>query len=97
MLFSAFSANAVRKNQLLPLSPTSSLSLAKPKLQAEMLIKGLNLFPKDDANSGVTDNSAPQIVEKQFRFPVLGSPGPSIQEFAHHAGYYKLPHAKAAR
>lgn len=91
MLFSAFSANAVRK------SPTSSLSLAKPKLQAEMLIKGLNLFPKDDANSGVTDNSAPQIVEKQFRFPVLGSPGPSIQEFAHHAGYYKLPHAKAAR
>ncbi|XVE79815.1 hypothetical protein DITRI_Ditri14bG0086600 [Diplodiscus trichospermus] len=96
LLFSAFSAKAVshRKNQL-HLSPTSSLA----KIQAEKLIRGLNLFPRDVANAGIHDLKveASKIVEKQFRFPVLGAPGPSIREFGHHAGYYKLPHAKAAR
>ena len=96
LFFSAFSAKAVslRKNQL-HLSPTSSLA----KLQAEKLIRALNLFPKDVANAGI-DNltvETSKLVEKQFRFPVLGAPGPSVQEFGHHAGYYKLPHAKAAR
>ena len=97
MLFvSAISAEVVslRKNQ--EQSPRSG-SLAK--LQAEKLIRGLNLFPKDDVNAGIHDLTveASKIVEKKFRFPVLGAPGPSVQEFGHHAGYYKLPHAKAAR
>ncbi|XVF46256.1 hypothetical protein PTKIN_Ptkin03bG0013200 [Pterospermum kingtungense] len=100
LLFSSVSAKAVslRKHQLVHSSPTSSLA----KQQAEKLIRGLNLFPKGDANAGngihgLTDMTTPKIVEKQFSFPVLGSPGPSIEDFAHHAGYYKLPHAKAAR
>ncbi|MBA0852378.1 hypothetical protein Goshw_004526 [Gossypium schwendimanii] len=93
VLFSVFSAKPIShwKNQ----SPSSS----QAKLQAEKLIRGLNLFPKDAINAG--DNASAvetsKIVEKQFRFPVLGEPGPSIQEFGHHAGYYKLPHAVSAR
>ncbi|XP_022730184.1 serine carboxypeptidase-like 48 [Durio zibethinus] len=96
LLFSAVSTKAVslKKNQI-HLSPTSSLA----KLQAEKLIRGLNLFPKDVANTGidVLAVGSSKIVEKQFSFPVLGAPGPSVQEFGHHAGYYKLPHANAAR
>ncbi|XP_044505276.1 serine carboxypeptidase-like [Mangifera indica] len=70
-----------------------------PKLQAEKLIRGLNLFPKNNINTAVADNSvmAPQIVEKQFSLHPLGDPKPSVQEFGHHAGYYKLPHTQAAR
>ncbi|XVF05745.1 hypothetical protein REPUB_Repub05bG0198600 [Reevesia pubescens] len=96
LLFSALSAKAVspRKNQL-HLSPTSSLV----KLDAEKLIRGFNLFPKDAANAGIDDlkDETSKIVEKQFRFPVLSSSGPSVQELGHYAGYYKLPHSKAAR
>ncbi|XP_039019072.1 serine carboxypeptidase-like isoform X1 [Hibiscus syriacus] len=85
MLFSPFYAK-----------PSSS-SLAK--LQAEKLIKGLNLSPKEAVNGGSNDLTAEssRIVEKQFRFPVVGDPGPSVQELGHHTGYYKLPHAIAAR
>ncbi|TYI90929.1 hypothetical protein E1A91_D03G156400v1 [Gossypium mustelinum] len=70
------------------------------KIQAEKLIRGLNLFPRHAANEGVNEdltNEPSKIVEKQFKFPVIDAPGPSIQNFAHHAGYYKLPHSKSAR
>ncbi|XP_044483456.1 serine carboxypeptidase-like [Mangifera indica] len=70
-----------------------------PKLQAEKLIRGLNLFPKNDINTAVADTSvmASKIVEKQFSLHPLGDPRPSVQEFGHHAGYYKLLHTQAAR
>ncbi|KAK7305525.1 hypothetical protein VNO77_43431 [Canavalia gladiata] len=71
-----------------------------PKLEAEKLIRGFNLFPKDSINTlenephFVTGN----IVEKTFTFPGLAaSSGPSVQELGHHAGYYRLPGSKAAR
>ncbi|KAE8732679.1 Serine carboxypeptidase 3 [Hibiscus syriacus] len=85
MLFSAFYAK-----------PSSS-RLAK--LQAEKLIKGLNLSPKEAVNGGINEveDESSRIVEKQFRFPVAVDPGPSVQELGHHAGYFKLPHAIAAR
>ncbi|EOY34479.1 Serine carboxypeptidase-like 48 [Theobroma cacao] len=87
-------ADSLRKHQV-HLSPTSSLA----KQQAEKLIRGLNLSPQGGVNAGFDDLAVEtsKIVEKQFSFPVLGAPGPSIQEFGHHAGYYKLAHAKAAR
>ncbi|KAJ4847661.1 Serine carboxypeptidase-like 48 [Turnera subulata] len=75
-----------------------------PKLTAERLIRGLNLFPKHSINIGSSniddqslDEAAPQIVEKEFKFNVLGSSGASLQDFAQHAGYYRLPNTKAAR
>jgi serine carboxypeptidase-like clade 4 len=70
-----------------------------PKLQAEKLIRDLNLFPKEPFNSAAPDPSfaAPKIVEKRFSFPHLDYSGPSSEELGHHAGYYRLPHSKAAR
>ncbi|OMO82857.1 Peptidase S10, serine carboxypeptidase [Corchorus capsularis] len=98
LLFASFSVKAVsqgNKHQL-HISPTSRLA----KLNAEKLIRALNLFPEDDVNGGLNDFASvetPKLVEKQFRFPVLDSAGPSVQEFGHHAGYFKLPHTKSAR
>ncbi|XP_057451081.1 serine carboxypeptidase-like [Lotus japonicus] len=70
-----------------------------PKLHAERLIRSLNLFPKDTVNIRVDDNNDEfvpgKIVEKKFSF--LGDSGPSVEELGHHAGYYSLPHSKAAR
>ncbi|KAF3454922.1 hypothetical protein FNV43_RR05370 [Rhamnella rubrinervis] len=74
-----------------------------PKLQAEKLISDLNLFPDDDINLAahvVHDPSSEtsKIVEKRFEFPsIRASSGPSVQDLGHHAGYYRLPHSKAAR
>lgn len=70
-----------------------------PKLQAEKLIRGLNLFPKESINTAAHDPLfvAPKIVEKRFHFPHLDYTGPSVQELGHHAGYYRLPHSKGAR
>ncbi|GMJ08886.1 serine carboxypeptidase-like 48 [Hibiscus trionum] len=92
LLVSPFWAKAISPRQTTP-------SVSPAKLQAEMLIKGLNLFPKDDANEGINDLTfgSSEIVERQFKFPLLGAPGPSVEKFAHHAGYYKLPHSKSAR
>ncbi|XP_048325267.2 serine carboxypeptidase-like [Ziziphus jujuba] len=70
------------------------------KLNAERLIKSLNLFPDDDVNIAPHDHSfePPKIVEKSFKFPFLNaSSGPSVQELGHHAGYYKLPRSQSAR
>ncbi|KAM5584252.1 hypothetical protein ABKV19_003888 [Rosa sericea] len=72
-----------------------------PKLQAEKLIRGLNLFPNDEINTGAHYNSsldAPKLVEKRFKMPYLGAAsGATVEELGHHAGYYRLPHSNAAR
>ncbi|KDP43980.1 hypothetical protein JCGZ_05447 [Jatropha curcas] len=78
-------------------SPTSL-----PKLQAEHFIRGFNLFPKHSINLPINDESSvtvPEIVEKPLKLNLLGDSGlgPSVQDLGHHAGYYKLPHTKAAR
>ncbi|XP_027345769.1 serine carboxypeptidase-like isoform X3 [Abrus precatorius] len=78
-----------------PLSATTS----PPRSHAEKLIKSLNLFPKEPVNirkGGDVAAFVPgKIVEKKFSF--LGHSGPSVNDLAHHAGYYSLPHSKAAR
>ncbi|CAJ1979244.1 unnamed protein product [Sphenostylis stenocarpa] len=70
-----------------------------PHSQAEKFIRSLNLFPKDSANNSVKGDNAGfvpgKIVEKKFSF--FGDSGPSVQDLGHHAGYYSLPHSKAAR
>ncbi|MED6145523.1 Protein cbp3, mitochondrial [Stylosanthes scabra] len=69
---------------------------------AERLIRSLNLFPRESANiireKGIGDDDDDvfvpgNIVEKKFSF----LDGKSVQELGHHAGYYSLPHTKAAR
>ncbi|GAV66471.1 Peptidase_S10 domain-containing protein [Cephalotus follicularis] len=95
LLISPFSY-ATYLNSPLILSSTAYL----PKLQAEKLIRELNLFPKDSINTASIDDSSvlpSKIVEKQLKFPQLSEVGPSVKEFGHHAGYYKLPHSKDAR
>ncbi|XP_057456083.1 serine carboxypeptidase-like [Lotus japonicus] len=83
---------------------TSRLATTKrthysPKLQAERLIRSFNLFPRDTVNIRLDDENDEfipgKIVEKKFSF--LGDSGPSVEELGHHAGYYSLPHSKAAR
>ncbi|KAK7412973.1 hypothetical protein VNO78_04770 [Psophocarpus tetragonolobus] len=71
-----------------------------PQSRAEKLIRSLNLFPKDPLNVVKTYDLAASfvpgnIVEKKFSF--LADSGPSVQDLGHHAGYYSLPHSKAAR
>ncbi|KAL6199862.1 hypothetical protein ACLB2K_029644 [Fragaria x ananassa] len=72
-----------------------------PKLQAEKLIRDLNLFPNDEINTGAHYNSsldAPKIVEKRFKMPYFtAANGTTIAELGHHAGYYRLPNSHAAR
>ncbi|CAJ1979245.1 unnamed protein product [Sphenostylis stenocarpa] len=66
--------------------------------QAEKLIRSLNLFPKDPVNIIKGDHAGfvpGNIVEKKFSF--LGDSGSSVEDLGHHAGYYSLPHSKAAR
>ncbi|XP_058748482.1 serine carboxypeptidase-like [Vicia villosa] len=77
-------------------SPTAS-SLGN--LQAENLIRGLNLFPKDSINTPQNDphNAHGNIVEKKFTFPGFSHSGLSVEDLGHHAGYYSLPNTKAAR
>lgn len=79
----------------------SSRGAKFPKLQAQKLITELNLFPDDDINvaAHAFRNLQPEqkIVEKRFELPVAGNAGPSVKELGHHAGYYRLPHSKAAR
>ncbi|GLT80762.1 hypothetical protein SLA2020_521850 [Shorea laevis] len=82
---------------------SSSTAYSLAKKQAERLIKSFNLSPKDSVRTIHADTTAsksenaPGIVEKQFKFPSVSGPGPSVQEFGHYAGYYKLEHSKAAR
>lgn len=83
------------------------------KAQAEKLIRQLNLFPKHDINiiipadeQGKKKESAisePRIVERNLDLSSLLSSnsssgtGISVQDLGHHAGYFSLPHTKAAR
>ncbi|XP_010031406.2 serine carboxypeptidase-like [Eucalyptus grandis] len=88
-------------------SPSKTLSLAadvSPRTQAEKLIRGFNLFPRESVNIGAGDvdsaaslASGGKIVESRLKLPLLGNSGSSIQDLGHHAGYYRLPHSHAAR
>jgi len=65
---------------------------------AQKLIRSLNLFPEESINIIEDDHAGfvpGQIVEKKFSF--LGRSGPPVENLGHHAGYYSLPHSKAAR
>ncbi|KAL7084934.1 hypothetical protein ACP275_14G253100 [Erythranthe tilingii] len=62
----------------------------------ETIIRGLDLFPElsEEESSSINE---PKLVEKRIRFPVLSDKGANVKNLAHHAGYFKLPHAKNAR
>jgi len=77
-----------------------------PKLQAERLIKQLNLFPKypynhrDHHENGADGFEEPRLVEWRFKISELGLDTDSettVENLGHHAGYYRLPHSKDAR
>ncbi|KAJ4970212.1 hypothetical protein NE237_003311 [Protea cynaroides] len=71
-----------------------------PTVQAEKLIRQLNLIPKDALDFPVHSSvpPTPKIVEKSFKLPQLvGSSGVSVEDLGHHAGYYQLKHSYAAR
>lgn len=75
-----------------------SSTLNFPRIQAEKLIRNLNLFPKHALTAPVHDSlSGPKLVEKTFQLASLGDDGASVEELGHHAGYYRLPHSQAAR
>jgi serine carboxypeptidase-like clade 4 len=92
----SFSSPSSPKNNDILISSTASFP---KKLQAENLIRGLNLFPKHSINIPKNDPHFVHgnIVEKKFTFPGFVDSGPSVEELGHHAGYYSLPHSKAAR
>uniref|UniRef100_A0A2C9V350 Carboxypeptidase n=1 Tax=Manihot esculenta TaxID=3983 RepID=A0A2C9V350_MANES len=93
---SPFSHATSRLHGQLHLSSASSLA----KLQAEKLIRAFNLSPQHSINIPTLVDSlvnGTPIVEKPLNLHLLGNPGSSVQDFGHHAGYFKLPHAKAAR
>ncbi|KAL8136498.1 hypothetical protein V2J09_002499 [Rumex salicifolius] len=74
-----------------------------PRQQAESMIRRLNLFPRRTVNTVSGPAAAqdePRLVEKEFKLEgvdVGGDPGTTVQDLGHHAGYYRLPHAKDAR
>ncbi|KAL9261459.1 Serine carboxypeptidase-like 48-like protein [Drosera capensis] len=83
---------------------TLSLSTNFPKVEAEKMIRSLNLSPRRSFNNVIEgEESSPgdRIVERRFELPhhlVLdGTPETSLQDFGHHAGYYRLPRSKDAR
>ncbi|KAJ6901795.1 hypothetical protein NC651_019538 [Populus alba x Populus x berolinensis] len=95
------------------LSDNAYLSLGKsnfPSVQAEKLIRELNLFPNSEVNvidggdDGVSViNQAgynKRIVERKFRFPnVVGDEEESftVDDLGNHAGYYKIENSHDAR
>ncbi|KAF9676641.1 hypothetical protein SADUNF_Sadunf08G0024100 [Salix dunnii] len=95
------------------LSYNAYLNLGKsnfPSVQAEKLIRELNLFPNSEVNVidggdggvGVIDQAAynKRIVERKFRFPnVVGDEEESfaVDDLGHHAGYYKIENSHDAR
>ncbi|KAG6734371.1 hypothetical protein I3842_01G270000 [Carya illinoinensis] len=82
---------------------TDNIGLARsnlPSVQAEKLIRELNLFPKHDLNVIDGRDYAPQpkkLVEKPLRFPNLLGSGVPVEDLGHHAGYYNIEHSHAAR
>ncbi|KAK7257674.1 hypothetical protein RIF29_31818 [Crotalaria pallida] len=85
-----FSITKQRLSQSLTISHNS-------KSQADRLIRSFNLFPNDPFNIIASDPGfiLGSIVETEYSF--LGDDRPSVKELGHHAGYYSLPHSKAAR
>ncbi|GAB4836407.1 hypothetical protein Ancab_001319 [Ancistrocladus abbreviatus] len=95
--------------KLLSLSPFSSAGLihdgrSEPKLwrlQAETLIRELNLIPKEPVKivKG-TDHAlprakdGPRLVEKPFEFPNFDV---SVEDLGHHAGYHQIADSYEAR
>ncbi|KAJ1384073.1 Serine carboxypeptidase, serine active site [Sesbania bispinosa] len=94
LFFISLSSSYATSRFVTPTTPHSS-----PKEQrAEKLIRSLNLFPNAPVNRVPNDHDVfvpGKIVEKKFSF--LGDSGPSVEDLGHHAGYYSLPHSKAAR
>ncbi|KAJ6849929.1 serine carboxypeptidase-like [Iris pallida] len=78
----------------LRLSETASLI---PLADAERLIRALNLLPKDatpeSRYAGELAGGKKRIVERSFSL----ADGVPVEDLGHHAGYYRLPHAKDAR
>jgi hypothetical protein len=70
-------------------------------VQAEKLIRELNMFPKNDLN--IIDNrySLPppknKIVKKQFVLPKFVGSGAFVEDLGHHDGYYNIEHSHATR
>jgi vitellogenic carboxypeptidase-like protein/serine carboxypeptidase-like clade 4 len=68
-----------------------------PKVQAERLIRALNLLPKEAGAgpAGDGDGVAPgELLERRVRLP--GVPD-GVSDLGHHAGYFRLPHTHDAR
>ncbi|KAL2328560.1 hypothetical protein Fmac_021987 [Flemingia macrophylla] len=65
--------------------------------QSQKLTINLNLFPRKPIHLFKDDHDfvPGKIVKNKFSF--FGDTGPSIEDLGHHAGYYSLPHSKAAR
>ncbi|KAK1314549.1 Serine carboxypeptidase 3 [Acorus calamus] len=69
-----------------------------PSIQAEKLIKELNLSPKDAVPTSNGGDESKRIVERGFKIPgLLGSEDVSVKDLGHHAGYYRLSHSYDAR
>lgn len=76
-----------------------------PSVNAEKLIRELNLFPEKDVNivrygDASLRDGRKRIVEKRFRFPNVVEEeygGVSVEDLGHHAGYYKIANSHAAR
>ncbi|PSR89928.1 Serine carboxypeptidase-like [Actinidia chinensis var. chinensis] len=82
----------------LPSSSQSSPTLNSPETQFQRLIRGFNLSPKHDVNTGRPGAQFPEVGPAMVEWPLkLPVPGNSIQDLGHHAGYYRLPHTKDAR
>ncbi|GMH13304.1 hypothetical protein Nepgr_015145 [Nepenthes gracilis] len=101
LLFSPFSSARFSFSDNLRLPSVANF----PSLQAEKLIRELNLFPKESVNivdgaDGLSSpHAGPRLVEKRFRFPNLNdaSGGVSVEDLGHHAGYYQIEHSHNAR
>ncbi|XP_043703126.1 serine carboxypeptidase-like [Telopea speciosissima] len=98
LLFSPFScANATLILDDLNLFSNANL----PSVQAEKLIRQLNLLPKDALDAPIATQAVPptpKIVEKRFSLPNLAaSSDVSVEDLGHHAGYYQLKNSYAAR
>ncbi|KAI3520557.1 hypothetical protein L1887_10006 [Cichorium endivia] len=85
----------------LPTKPSLSL-----RETGHQLIKDLNLHPNPGVNifkprtSSFDDTfkvSESKIVEKKLKLPVHGESGATVNDLAHHAGYYHLQHTVDAR
>ncbi|KAL5139396.1 Serine carboxypeptidase-like 49 [Glycine soja] len=86
---------------LLLLTPPSLSDDLGFDFPAKKLIRDLNLFPSEDVNivPRHSNSHANKIVEKPLRFPNLvpSDSGISLDDLAHRAGYYLIPHSHAAK